>query len=317
MITSEKVINWYGASAIQSSFVDITEKKQVEAALRRSRATLRAIIDAVPAMINAKDEDGRFIFMNEYQANILGVKVREVVGKTVAEVTSSSHGAYTDALDQQVLRSGRALPFFEESLTGHDGVQRTCLSTLVPIPEAGDGRRVATISLDITSRKEGEREREELIQELEARNAELERFSYTVSHDLKSPLITIRGFIGLLEQDILAGDQERISEDIEKIQEAAETMQKLLRDLLNLSRVGRIAGAMEDVPLNEIAAEATQRISGLLSAFRLDVNVADNMPTIRGDRARLIEVVQNLLENAVKFRGRQTHPRVDVDCHTE
>ena len=317
LITSDKVINWYGASAIQSSFVDISEKKAVEEALRRSRETLRAIIDAVPAMINAKDEDGRFIFMNEYQASVLGVNVREVVGKTMADVTSDSHGAYTDALDQQVLRSGREIPFFEEMLTGHDGIQRTCLSTLVPLPESGGGRRVATISLDITSRKEGEREREELIQELEARNAELERFSYTVSHDLKSPLITIRGFMGLLEQDILAGDRERISKDIEKVQEAAETMQKLLRDLLNLSRIGRIVGAMENVSLSDIAAEAIQRVSGLLSAFRLDVNVADDMPMVHGDRARLIEVLQNLLENAVKFRGDQTHPRVDVECQTE
>ena len=272
--------------------------------------------DASP-MINAKDAHGRFTFMNEYQANVLGVSVREVVGKTTAQVTTATHGAYVDGLEQQVLRSGRALPFFEEALSGHDGVRRTCLTTLVPLPESGSGRRVATISLDITSRKEGEREREELIQELETRNAELERFSYTVSHDLKSPLITIRGFMGLLEQDIVAGDRERVSKDIEKIQEAAQTMQRLLRDLLNLSRIGRVVGAMEDVSLKEIVGEAMDRVSGLLSAFRLDVNVSDSLPIVRGDRTRLVEVIQNLLENVIKFRGQQTHPRVDINCRID
>ena len=316
-MTSEKVISWYGWPAIQSSFVDVTEKRQVEEALRSSRGTLRAIIDAVPAMINAKDSDGRFIFMNEYEAEVLGVSVREVVGKTVEEITSPSHAAYTDALVQQVVRSGRALPFFEEAITGHDGVTRTCLTTLLPLPESGKGRRVATVSLDITSRQAGEREREELIQELEVRNAELERFSYTVSHDLKSPLITIRGFMGLLEQDIMAGDQERISKDIEQIQEAAQTMQGLLRDLLRLSRIGWVTGVLEDVSLSQIAAEAMQRVSGLLSAFRFDVNVSEPLPSVRGDRARLIEVLQNLLENAVKFRGSQTHPRVDIGCRMD
>lgn len=74
---------------------------------------------------------------------------------------------------------------------------------------------------DVTERKRAGAEREALIEELEAKNAELERFAYTASHDLKSPLITIRGFLGLLEQDATAGDAEWVKDDITRISDAA------------------------------------------------------------------------------------------------
>ena len=83
-------------------------------------------------------------------------------------------------------------------------------------------------------------ERSSLIKELEAKNAELERFSYTVSHDLKSPLVTIRGFMGYLREDAKKGDLTRFDKDLARVIRATETMQNLLNDLLALSRVGRI-----------------------------------------------------------------------------
>jgi len=90
------------------------------------------------------------------------------------------------------------------------------------------------------------REREELIKELESKNAELERFTYTVSHDLKSPLITIGGFLGFLEKDALAGNIVRLQADIQRIKEAADKMRHLLDDLLELSRIGRLMNRLAD-----------------------------------------------------------------------
>ena len=82
--------------------------------------------------------------------------------------------------------------------------------------------------------------RKELIAELKSKNAELERFTYTVSHDLKSPLFTIRGFLGYLERDALSGNQERLKADIQRISDATDKMQRLLNELLELSRIGRV-----------------------------------------------------------------------------
>jgi signal transduction histidine kinase len=157
--------------------------------------------------------------------------------------------------------------------------------------------------------RESVAERQRLISELETKNSELERFTYTVSHDLKAPLVTIRGFAKLVEEDAAAGRVEELRGDIRRIQRAAETMGVLLNQLLDLSRVGRVVGPPESLPLAPLIHEAAQRVPDI-DAVKL--SVAGDLPTIAGDRVRLLEVFENLLGNAVKFRGDQPAPRIDV-----
>ncbi len=155
---------------------------------------------------------------------------------------------------------------------------------------------------------------EDLVDELEAKNAELERFTYTVSHDLKSPLITIKGFMGLLEQDARKGDWERVGQDMERIHNAADKMAQLLHELLELSRVGRLANDPEDIAMSVLAQEAVDLAAGRIVERGVEVEIADDLPTVRGDRLRLLEVMQNLVENGVKFMGDEEAPRVEVGC---
>jgi signal transduction histidine kinase len=164
---------------------------------------------------------------------------------------------------------------------------------------------------EIAERQRVEAERERLITELEARNAEMERFTYTVSHDLKSPLITIKGFLGLLEKDVVAGDIERMRTDITYIRTAATTMQRLLDELLELSRIGRVVNPLTEVALSELAQEAVKLVSGQITARGVQVHVAPDLPVVMGERPRLLEVLQNLLDNAVKFMGAQPQPCVN------
>ncbi len=166
--------------------------------------------------------------------------------------------------------------------------------------------------MDITERKEAEALREQLIAELETKNAELERFTYTVSHDLKSPLVTIKGFVGLLEQDAAAGNTERMKRDIEHINHATDKMHRLLGELLELSRIGRLMNLPEAVALSELAQEAATLVAGRLVAHGVEVEIAPEMPVIYGDRLRLLEVYQNLIDNAAKFMGDQRAPRLEI-----
>ncbi len=149
-------------------------------------------------------------------------------------------------------------------------------------------------------------------EELEAKNAELERFTYTVSHDLKSPLVTIKGFLGLLEKDALAGDHDRMRSDIERIKNAAATMNRLLDELLELSRVGRQINPSEDVALGEVARLAVELLAVEIEDRGVEVEITPDLPVVTGDRIRLLEVFQNLLANAVKFMGGESAPRIEI-----
>jgi len=154
--------------------------------------------------------------------------------------------------------------------------------------------------------------RQTLIEELEAKNAELERFTYTVSHDLKSPLVTITGFLGYVEKDALAGDTDRVKASIERIHKAAQKMQDLLNDLLELSRIGRLMNEPENISFHEIVRDALEHVRGRLEASQVQVEVQDTLPVVRGDKIRLIEVVQNLLDNAAKFTAASSNPLIKI-----
>jgi signal transduction histidine kinase len=155
-------------------------------------------------------------------------------------------------------------------------------------------------------------QRQTFIDELETKNAELERFTYTVSHDLKSPLVTITGFLSYLERDALNGNTKGVKSGIERITKAARKMQALLNDLLELSRVGRIMNSPEDVPFDVIVNEAIEHLRGQLEKLDVTIETKTDYPIVRGDRVRLIEVVQNLIENALKYSKPKTKPRIEI-----
>jgi signal transduction histidine kinase len=171
---------------------------------------------------------------------------------------------------------------------------------------------LAKTQREIAERKRVEAERENIIQELETKNAELERFTYTVSHDLKSPLITIGGFLGLLEKDALAGDTEKMMQDLSRIREAKDKMYRLLDELLDLSRIGRLMNPPENVSFAEIVDDALKLTEGQLKLGKIKVTVQENLPVVHGDRPRLVEVMQNLIDNAAKFSIGQPDPQIEI-----
>ena len=181
--------------------------------------------------------------------------------------------------------------------------------TLDSPDELGDlARALNRMAQDLRAHEEALRaERSDLA----AKNAELERFNYTVSHDLKTPLVTIRGFAGLAGGDLAAGRHEAVRKDLGRIVAAADKMHRLLDDLLELSRIGRVVHPPEDVALGGLVREAIELLKSPLEAKGVVVEVSPDLPTVRADRRRLLEVLQNLLENAVKFTGTQAHPRVE------
>jgi len=170
------------------------------------------------------------------------------------------------------------------------------------------------------ARQATERARRQLegaVSELEARNAELERFTYAVSHDLRSPLVTVVGFLGAIEDAALGGQTDKVRSDMERIRGAAGRMDRLLGELLELSRAGRANTAPQTVPFAELVREARTLVAGRLRERNIALEVADGLPSVRGDRPRLVEVLQNLLDNAAKFMGEQAQPRIEIGARRD
>lgn len=152
---------------------------------------------------------------------------------------------------------------------------------------------------------------------LAERNAELEQFSYTVSHDLRSPLVTIRGFLGFVERSAVEGNIEQLRKDLQRVNAATDRMEQLLKELLDLSKVGRVVQPPELLLFAEVANEAVSLAAGPIAEAGTSVIVQQDLPEIFGDRLRLVELIQNLIENAVKFMGDQPRPRVEIGARRQ
>jgi len=151
-----------------------------------------------------------------------------------------------------------------------------------------------------------------LISQLEANNAELERFTYTVSHDLRNPLVTIKGFLGMLEKDLRENREDKIQSDFQRIANAADKMQDLLSELLELSRIGRVINQPEKIDLVRLTQEALETLDAHIRSKHTQVNISPDLPVIFGDRIRLREVLENLIDNAAKYTEGLPDPIIEI-----
>ena len=160
--------------------------------------------------------------------------------------------------------------------------------------------------------REAEARQADLTADFESISAELERFLYTAFHELKSPLVTMKGFLGLLNEDIQANRPDQIQKDIDRITGAVDKMNQLLSDLLELSRIGRVIHPYGKVDLFQLTRETVRKLDASIRSNNASVIISPDLPVVYGDPIRLQEVLENLIENAVKHIGEQRQPRIEI-----
>ncbi|MBL8049899.1 MAG: PAS domain S-box protein [Anaerolineales bacterium] len=296
---------------------DVTQQKIAEEMLKETILRQNAILNNIPDMAWMKDKNGYYIAVNDEFLNFINLDINAIIGKTDLDIFEKEIAEFYRDGDKQVMES-KQRQRIEEKLNMKNGKIRWAETVKTPIINpAGEVVGTTGISRDITERKNAELERERLIKELEAKNTELERFTYTVSHDLKSPLVTITGFLSYLEKDARAANFDKFNQDLERIHQAVNKMQNLLKDLLELSRIGRMMNDPIEIGFGEIVREALALVDGNLKAKNVKVEFVDEGHKVFGDKIRLVEVLQNLIENAIKFMGEQPNPLIRIGSITD
>ena len=304
-------------SIVGQVFTNALQHKRAEEALAQERNLLRTLIDNLPDYIYAKDVESRFILNNSAHLRLLRAHTPEdVAGKNDYDVFPRELATQYYEDEQEIIRSGRPLVNREESVITEEGERRWLLTTKVPLCDAeGAPVGIVGMSRDITGRKQmaealetHARLLEQANADLRMRNQELDEFTYIASHDLQEPLRKLVSFTDALHHDMKAGDEPEIRRDLDIISSAAQRMQRLVRDLLALSRSGRQAMEWELVDLNECAELALDALEIRMGEEKAEI-AKEKLPTVLGDRTLLTQLFQNLIGNAVKFHG-PAAPRV-------
>ena len=300
---------------------DINEIKQTESELRETQAILQAAMDQSAAGIAIADApDGRLRYVNRAGLMIRGADEAEgIAGVDINTYVSAWQLLHLDGspMAREEVPLARAILFGEQCsrefiIRRSEHEDRIVLANAAPILDAGKTVAAIVVFQDITERKKADDALRESSLALEQKNAEMERFLYTASHDLKSPVVTIKTFLGYLERDIAKGDAERITKDMHYMSAGAEKIGKLLDELLEFSRVGRMVNPPETFTFRSLLDETLISVGGWIAKLVVTVRVDESDITLYADRPRLEEIWQNLIENSCKFMGPQKEPRIEI-----
>jgi PAS domain S-box-containing protein len=296
---------------------EISRRRTSEDALRAGEGFLDSIVENIPNMIFVKDAtELRFARINRAGEELLGMNRADLLGKNDFDLFPQSQAESFRARDRRTITDRVVFDVAEESIRTKDG-ERWLHTKKVPVFDAqGAPKYLLGISEDITERRRAAAVLKKARDAAEAANNELETFSYSVAHDLRSPLRAIDGFGQALAEDCADKLDAGGLGHLERIRSSAQQMGQLIDGLLGLSQVTRGDIVRGDVDITRMARQSGARLREAHPEREVELVVDDGMVAF-GDSRLLTAVFDNLLGNAWKFTGKCAHPRVEVGRRTE
>jgi PAS domain S-box-containing protein len=309
-----------GAFAYVLGFAeDIKARKEAEEALRQSEGRFREMAESIDQVFFVADYDySKFHYISPAFERIWGHPVNQLIDNPSSWI-SMLHPEDRDRTISFVARHIDSEDYAAEfRIIRTDGEVRHIFAHAYNLPER-EGRpgHVVGFHADVTDRKLAEAALEARTKELERSNAELEQFAYIASHDLREPLRMVSSFVTLLERrygDRL--DKEGL-EFIAFAKDGAERMNRLVLDLLDFSRIGRKSPPVKHVPLKDAVALAAAYLQAKLEESHASLNIADDLPVLRASEQELARLMQNLIDNAIKYRAPDKTPEITISAKRE
>jgi PAS domain S-box-containing protein len=291
----------------QGAFWDVTARRKAEEEMHAMRAVLENAVEGISRL----DPQGRFVAANAAFAALLGYEPAELVGLPWQAVVSPDDLDRAQAAHRHMLAAGKA----EADLRGRRKDGSDCYHQVVLI-KAFDKQQEFSghyrFVKDISERKRAEQELSHHARELARSNADLEQFAYVVSHDLQEPLRMVASYCQLLRRRYQGRLDAAADDFIDFAVEGATRMQALINDLLVYSRVGRRGQAPRPTDCAQVCDKAVANLRAAIAEAGAVVT-RDPLPTVVADGTQMLQVFQNLVGNALKFRGPEP-PRVHVSA---
>lgn len=280
---------------------DISDRKDAESQLANGRNLVQALLDASTDATMLFTLDGTLLALNSVLAQRFGKKPEDLIGDCVWDIFPPDVAAKRRVATQQVAEMGQPV-HFEDMRNG-----RHLDNHIFPVPNAeGQIDKIAVFSRDVTERTRNEQRINDYIAEIERSNAELEQFASVASHDLREPMRMIGSYVDLLGRRYA----DKLDEDAQAYIDYARTgvarLNRIVLDLLEYSRIGRVTEAIGLAAMSDMAQMAVDDLAGVLNEVQAVVQIDPEMPARSIEVTQIEQVYRNLISNAVKYRQEDT-----------
>ncbi|NKQ39860.1 MAG: PAS domain-containing protein, partial [Methanosarcinales archaeon] len=301
--------------AIQTIY-DLTEQKKAEYIIYQAEKDKewRESFDSIDEPVIVQNRDLIIIQINKAAENIENIIGGDgIIGKNCYALFSELNKKQEETPAMIALKTKK--PATKNIDFSHIGLGTYSFKSTPVLNKSNEVKKIITVTRDITKELQMENEKEKVMKELEFKNKELEDFTHTISHDFKSPLITIEGFANMLKDNLSEMNVNGMDENMDYlnfISNSANKMRHMMDETLKLSKMGKFVSPPKEIPYDNIIQEAMDFMHGEIVKNEVEISKAKNLPIVCVDKIRIIELLINLIGNSIKYSKKDEKPMIEI-----